>query len=1190
MVTYNRHSYEQQGQATTSYLPVSANQNYNSNNYQHKSPYNNNKTNSYNGNNTSPNNRQSYSTLYQNKTTTPHRPFGNSATPQRVTVNVTYNNNHTRTPTSQRTNNNNSNNKSNGFTSSSQQQRKHNSLGFIRSQPPSYRPSNNHTTTNNNNHINNNNQSQATTTTSELPSDIHKLFDTENDIIPKQIKFVHAIKPEASKLHNPDLPPPINVQYNNNNNVTTNNNKIQSTGLTHNNNNTSSSLVVDENAFIEPSRYLYDSNKLLPYLQWSKPQPIGVGLNNLGNTCFFNALIQCLAYLPPLMYYVRTNEHIQSCRLRQTNQLCFFCKLCALLIDIHSSHHSISPTDLARNIRLLNKRFQIGRQEDSHELLRYLLDKLEYSELYKYNNTITDNQIKQTTIVSALFGGYYRSQVKCLHCNYDSNIYEQFLDLSLEIYKVQSIRDALSHYTLSEKLDDKNLYRCKRCTPKLVPAKKQITIYKPPYILSIQLKRFSYTGQKINNYIKYDTLLDLAPYMSKEYSHNQHNSDNKQILYKLYGVLVHSGYSIHSGHYYSYVYNSNNYWYEINDSHVSQVSENKVINQNAYMLFYVRCMKHNNNGKTNTPNKQNVTDNTLTNGIHIHDNGVLSSHGNKHNNSNVMMNDTTHDSSNKPATPKLNNIIDNNNNTQQQNSNNNDNKNVSLIHNVQVKRKLPISNNTTTDISTATTATATATTTTATIDNTMQQVNDKLQSQSQLQTTDKSTNQSDMNDQVAKLSDKKVTDTDMNGISSYESFNSNSNEEHNQSILQSQNIQQQQQINAIVHNNINDLQQNTNTQQHNSTKKRRLSIEIDDDNNNSNNDSISTATDTINNSNNTDYNIRTNSNNTKLNNNNTEFISPTAAVQSSDTTIIERSYSSHIISPKLIISPSSQIKASFMLKARNKINTLNRSVSAVLVRVKRKKQSKHIDDNSSNSSSNTDTDSDKLFSNKRGKHNNNNNQRTQSAVILPTISKQHQQQSNVMKHNDNNNGSNNSIHVAPLVSYKTSSSSSDSDSDIDNNNNNNTQQSNNNDNKVQSYRGRIHEQFGLTPKRDNIFRDTTKSTNDNNVTRSDINTQSRSQSQSVLFYPRASNSQYGVRVDTWSNDNDTDNTDKQQQTIIDNQLHKTQKTILNKKRDYYDTAYDTGRTKKIKSKNDNQKIKNVKTLFDRHSNNVTMQA
>ena len=42
------------------------------------------------------------------------------------------------------------------------------------------------------------------------------------------------------------------------------------------------------------------------------------------------------------------------------------------------------------------------------------------------------------------------------------------------------------------------------------------------------------------------------------------------IKYRLYAVLVHSGYSSNSGHYYCYIRASNGIWYQMNDSIVSE--------------------------------------------------------------------------------------------------------------------------------------------------------------------------------------------------------------------------------------------------------------------------------------------------------------------------------------------------------------------------------------------------------------------------------------------------------------------------------------------------------------------------------------------------------------------------------------------------------------------------------------------
>ena len=63
--------------------------------------------------------------------------------------------------------------------------------------------------------------------------------------------------------------------------------------------------------------------------------------------------------------------------------------------------------------------------------------------------------------------------------------------------------------------------------------------------------------------IDFDLELDLAPYMSVR--------PRGAVPYDLYAVLVHSGHSVHSGHYYAYVRAPNGIWHICDDTHVAQV-------------------------------------------------------------------------------------------------------------------------------------------------------------------------------------------------------------------------------------------------------------------------------------------------------------------------------------------------------------------------------------------------------------------------------------------------------------------------------------------------------------------------------------------------------------------------------------------------------------------------------------------
>ena len=63
--------------------------------------------------------------------------------------------------------------------------------------------------------------------------------------------------------------------------------------------------------------------------------------------------------------------------------------------------------------------------------------------------------------------------------------------------------------------------------------------------------------------VDFETELNIAPYMSNRRAGPQ--------LYELFGVLVHAGHSVHSGHYYCFVRGPNGIWHHMDDTRVSQV-------------------------------------------------------------------------------------------------------------------------------------------------------------------------------------------------------------------------------------------------------------------------------------------------------------------------------------------------------------------------------------------------------------------------------------------------------------------------------------------------------------------------------------------------------------------------------------------------------------------------------------------
>jgi hypothetical protein len=166
------------------------------------------------------------------------------------------------------------------------------------------------------------------------------------------------------------------------------------------------------------------------------------------------------------------------------------------------------------------------------------------------------------------------------------------MDICLDIKNCTSVEQSLQRFTAKELLQRPNQYRCEKCN-KLVDAQKQTTIRTLPKVLTIQLKKFGYSGRngsKVNRHVKFSEKMDLKPFVSiKEDS-----------LYDLCGVLVHAGHSCGSGHYFTFV-KCNGGWFRMDDDEILAVNRNTVLSQCAYLLFYEKVSEG-----SSKPNEQKI--------------------------------------------------------------------------------------------------------------------------------------------------------------------------------------------------------------------------------------------------------------------------------------------------------------------------------------------------------------------------------------------------------------------------------------------------------------------------------------------------------------------------------------------------------------------------------------------------------
>ena len=354
------------------------------------------------------------------------------------------------------------------------------------------------------------------------------------------------------------------------------------------------------------------------------------GLINLGNTCYMNAIIQCLSHTKILtdellgndLYLKIIQENIQNddFKLLQKKDKCLFINYYIIIKLLWNNCSVINPQNFYTLVLKISSFFNRFEQHDSSEFLYFLLDRLDEELSYTisidknikknknlddklkeriiksldyYINFLTNKNVTKFSIIKQQLYGLKNTKVICNECKNLSESFEMFSSLQLNIPSEidnLTLTDCLDLYVKKEILKGENSFFCNKCNKLVNKGYQWIKLWNTPNIMIIQVVRFvnnNNSSKKVTKLIDIPKNINLKKYTDTNYG-KYLELENTCFDYTLYASCCHLG-SLNGGHYFSIVQKDSN-WYRVDDDDVFLISNetnlNELLKRFSYILFY----------------------------------------------------------------------------------------------------------------------------------------------------------------------------------------------------------------------------------------------------------------------------------------------------------------------------------------------------------------------------------------------------------------------------------------------------------------------------------------------------------------------------------------------------------------------------------------------------------------------------
>ena len=331
----------------------------------------------------------------------------------------------------------------------------------------------------------------------------------------------------------------------------------------------------------------YKSQKELKLKLFQEKNLAQVGLNNIGNNCYQNSVLQILKNIPKFIY---------NFYLIEKNSDEFLLSLKKLFLTLSfSKKNSFNPKEFKTLLGNENKRFAGNNQYDSTIFYASLLNIIQKKinrpknnskvplNMKQYENQSIEEKFKiwkenylskNQTFIIDYFYIYYSNEFQCNSCKHKSHSFQccNYLDFPIVSTKgnVNSLEKCFENYQIMKFIGD-----CSECHEEQL-YQHYILLELPP-VLIINLKRAGETMAYFND-------IDIPDHLEMDKLIKYKNNSS---IYELRGFIKHSG-DENFGHNYAFCKNMfDDLWYEYNDSYCSPINGKPSLDK-IFLLCYVK--------------------------------------------------------------------------------------------------------------------------------------------------------------------------------------------------------------------------------------------------------------------------------------------------------------------------------------------------------------------------------------------------------------------------------------------------------------------------------------------------------------------------------------------------------------------------------------------------------------------------